>query len=396
MPLSVRRVEAEEFGRLQGAWSDLLSRAPGAGPMLTWEWTYSWWEAYRNWKAARALYVLAAYRDGLLEGVAPLVLRPWREAGLSFRRLEFMGTGEPEADETCSEFLDVVAAADAEEEVAEAFAEHLLRDAAWDELVLRDVRADEPTGAARLQAALQRRGKVAAESFGHARCPYIPLPASWDAYLAGLSRNSRRIIRYKRRQLLAAAAAEFVSVERADELQAVFPRFASLHRERWQAEHRAGCLASPVFGEFLAKVSGRLAEAGRLRISYLTLNGEMAAAYYLLKHGDRLYYYNSGMAVDRFGEHSPGSVCLGFIIEEAIRQGLREFHFMKGGADSYKFHWTSSVVPVLSLRVRRRGWKGAAGSLAAAPVRVAKAIARRMAARCKETADGGDSADCEG
>jgi len=363
--ISVRRAEADEFAGLRAEWNGLLARGRARSPMLTWEWAYSWWEAYRDADARRELRVLTARgADGELLGLAPLVLRRWRQFGLSWRRLEFIGTGEAEADETCSEFLDLIVDADRRPQVVAALTEALRSDGEWDDLVCRDVRREE-SAAAQVLRSLEADPNIGpVEESGHARCPFVALPGSWEEYLATLSRNSRRLVRHKRRQLEAAGQIGFVCAETRDETQRAMEGFARLHQQRWQAERQGGCFASGPFREFLLRLTPRLAERGAVRIATLSLNAEPVAAYYLLCHDRATYYYNSGLDLARFAELSPGSVCLGCIVEDAIRRGEREFHFFKGGADSYKYHWTDRAVPVFSLRVRRRGWRLALCALA--------------------------------
>jgi CelD/BcsL family acetyltransferase involved in cellulose biosynthesis len=364
--ISVRRISSEEFAAMRDEWNELLSRCAGSSPMLTWEWAFSWWEAYRDSKTSRELRVLTARReDGRLLGIAPLVLRPWREFAIPMRRLEFIGTGEAEEDETCSEFLDIVADREASAEVVRAFLKSLIEDDTWDEMVCRDVRKDVPSAVWQLRdLASDGAWRLRVREFGAARCPFVRLPSSWEDYLSTLSRNSRKTVRHKRRQIEAGGEVRFAVAETPEALERAFSAFLTLHQERWKSADREGCFASPVFADFMRRLTPRLARRGGVRIATLETNGEAAAAYYLLCDDRAWHYYNSGMALERFGGLSPGGVCQGYIIEEAIRRGLAEYHFLKGGAGSYKYHWTDQAVPVASLHVARRGWKEAAGRAA--------------------------------
>src|SRR6185295_516432 len=107
--------------------------------------------------------------------------------GIPFRRLELLGTGEPEEDEVCSEYLDVIAERGEERAVADAVARALLEGAfgRWDELVLE--RLDGARAMPHLLAtALIARGiPTSVQEMGVA--PYIPLPRTWEDYLAELS-----------------------------------------------------------------------------------------------------------------------------------------------------------------------------------------------------------------
>ncbi|MBN1671848.1 MAG: GNAT family N-acetyltransferase [Kiritimatiellae bacterium] len=353
-------------------WNGLLAASASNSPMLTWEWLYTWWETYRTCGVTRELCLLAArHANGSLAGLAPLVLRPFSQFGISRVRLEFLGTGEPEADETCSEYLDVIVSPDRREEVVAGLADYLAQHADWEELLARDVRTDIGAAATQLAERLASRGLVSSES-RPGQAPYIRLPDSWDAYLASLSRNGRKQLRSKRRQFETRGAAAFRSALALPEIRRMFPEFVRLHRLRWQAAGKPGCFASSHFSRFLEAVTARLSERGGVQVSWLELDGEPVALYYLLRHADALFYYNSGMDIERFGELSPGNVCLSFIIEQAVTDGIREFHFLKGGAESYKYRWTDLGVPLTSVLLRRKGWKQTlCRSLARAKDRVA-------------------------
>jgi CelD/BcsL family acetyltransferase involved in cellulose biosynthesis len=83
------------------------------------------------------------------------------------------------------------------------------------------------------------------------------------------------------------------------------------------------------------------------------VDGEPLAVFYAMSHGKGLYYYNSGVVPDRFERYSLGNIALGHMIEYAIEQGYREFHFFKGNPASYKQHWASGSVGVSDILIRR-------------------------------------------
>ncbi len=353
--MNVKRLSEAEFAGMGAAWNDLLDRSGAEGPMLTWEWAFTWWEVFRNRDGGRELYLLAALLpDGRLGALVPLVRRTVRRHGLRVAALEFMGTGEAERDETCSEYLDWIVDPALNPAQIDALAREILDDKQWDEIVLRDVRTDRVASLARFADLALAEG-VDVQRFAEARCPFIALPDTWDAYLETLSRNSRRLVRYKRKQLHSAAKVEFRMTDESSEVIRALDGFMALHQARWSSQQKAGCFASEAFSEFLKTVTGRLSLRRDVRVATLTIEEEPVALYYLLRRGSGLYYYNSGMQEGRWAEHSPGSVCMGHILEAAISEGLREFHFFKAGPGSYKYHWTDQAVPVVSLRLSRRG-----------------------------------------
>ena len=154
--------------------------------------------------------------------------------------------------------------------------------------------------------------------------------------------------------------------------------FMSLHQARWSGQQKAGCFASDAFAAFVRAVTERLSVRRAVRIATLTVDGAPVALYHLLRRGSCLYYYNSGMQEGKWAEYSPGSVCLGHILEASIREGLREFHFFKAGPGSYKYHWTDQSVPVVSLRLSRRGGQRALLRCADAAFAFARNVRTRL------------------
>ena len=184
--------DPSEAERLRPAWTDLLGRAARRDLTVSPDWMLVWWGVYGATRGRRLR--LALFRDaGRLVGLAPLLRRThWHRGLLPFRRLEFLASGEREGHGVCSNHLDVIAERGAEEAVARSLAAAVAAGTlgAWDELVLPMMDGDGPMPAL-LTTAFRDLG-LAAETVETARAPYIPLPATWDDYLKGLSCTHRR------------------------------------------------------------------------------------------------------------------------------------------------------------------------------------------------------------
>jgi CelD/BcsL family acetyltransferase involved in cellulose biosynthesis len=99
--------DPQAFAALEQEWDDLFHNCPRATPYQSWDWLYSWWEAYGEDYDLRLITVRG--EDGLLVGLIPLMLE--RSAG--FGRLLFIGGWQ-------SDFLDVLVRRDWEDRVCEA------------------------------------------------------------------------------------------------------------------------------------------------------------------------------------------------------------------------------------------------------------------------------------
>jgi hypothetical protein len=178
---------------LADEWRTLLSESATNEPTLSPLWLEPWWHVFGS---SRELRLICLRHLGRLVGVVPLSLRTrWARPGIPYRRLEFLGSGEPEADEIFSEYIGVVARSGMEEAVCLRAVEALCTGVLghWDELVCERMRGDAPSTRAWLTA-LRHHGLspvMTKERPTH----YVALPATWEAFLAQLSSSKRYRIR---------------------------------------------------------------------------------------------------------------------------------------------------------------------------------------------------------
>lgn len=165
------------------------------------------------------------------------------------------------------------------------------------------------------------------------RSPYVPLPPSFEDYLSLLGKKERHELRRKIRRAEDAAQGVFFRLTRtAEEFERDFPSFLALHRKS-QSE-KAAFMDDRMEGFFRETAEGFFS-AGRLRLAFLSGgNGDMASAFQIEWNGS-LLLYNSGFDPAR-REASPGVVLLARCIEDAIRQGFREYDFLRG-RERYKY-----------------------------------------------------------
>jgi len=342
---------ATELGALRSEWSDLLARSASDGPMLSPPWALAWWRVFGPLSGRRL--AVAAFREGeRLVGLAPFVARThWYAPGIPFRRLELLGTGEPQADEVCSEYLGILAERGEEEGVARAFAAALAAGALgpWDELLLGPMDRDNPVAAA-LVAALAQIG-AGAELAPAGPVHYIALPRTFAEYTASLSASSRYLVARSLRDFdrWAGGGAELHVATTPAELEEGKRALVSLHGERWSG---GGAFASARFRDFHDEVMAALFAEGDLELLWLTVGGvPFAVAYNILWRG-RVYYYQSGRRLDVPRNLRPGIVLLVHAVQRAIEGGLREYDFL-GGAYRYKRELGTGCRSAVRLRAVR-------------------------------------------
>ena len=98
-------------------------------------------------------------------------------------------------------------------------------------------------------------------------------PATWDAYLQGLSANARRNIIRSEKALAAWAegSMRLESVTSVGELDRGREVLLKLHHARWASDHQPGVFRSPLFLRFHEQIKACAQLAGKLRYLVLLL-----------------------------------------------------------------------------------------------------------------------------
>lgn len=337
--------DPEIFARLHDEWNALLDRGATRVPFLRAEYQQAWW-AQRGggeWPAAELVVVTARGDDGALLGVAPLFQarnRDGRPALLLVGSIEISDyldfvVAREQAEEFCTGLLDRLAGADVP---------------AWEVLDLHNVPAPSPTRAA-LGRAAGARGWTAGEQL-LMPVPAIALPGDWETYLATMvEKKERQEIRRKLRR--AEGGDDRVSWYTVDhrtgghDLDAETEAFLTLMSHN---PDKAGFL-TPAMRQAFHLIVRAAGENGWLRLAFLEVNGEKAAAYLTFDYGNRLYLYNS--AIDpRFNALSPGWVLLAYLLRWAIENKRAAFDFLRGDED-YKFRFGAVPGKIYRVQISR-------------------------------------------
>jgi CelD/BcsL family acetyltransferase involved in cellulose biosynthesis len=165
------------------------------------------------------------------------------------------------------------------------------------------------------------------------RSPFIPLPGSFREYIENLGKKERHELRRKLRRASESepALAFRISASR-EELSRDFPSFISLHRRSHPEKQR---FMDGRMEGFFREMAGEQFSAGRLRLAFLRgAKGDLAAAFQIESDGT-LFLYNSGFDPEASGL-SPGLVLIARCIEDAVRNGLKEYDFLRG-TERYKY-----------------------------------------------------------
>ncbi len=318
------------FERLAAEWNPLLQRSRYRTLFLTHEWQTTWWEHLGEGD----LWILAfrAQETGRLVGIAPLYLVPIAQGERAgTRQLNIVGCIE------VSDYLDLIIDQEWEEPVYRAFAAWLQSpDApAFDLLDLCNLPDDSRTHT--LLPPLLKADGWSVRVFQEDTAPQFELPFHYDTYLnERVEKKQRHEIRRKQRRAEREATVGFYIVGKEQSLEVEVDDFIALQRA---SRSEKAEFMTPPMRRFFHAAARALHDAGWLRLCFLTLNGEKAAALFAFEYDRRFLLYNSGYDPTAAHAHlSPGWVIVSYAIQYAIAVGNSHFDFMQGD-EAYKYYF---------------------------------------------------------
>ncbi len=331
--LSVERLPDIDVLRAERTTWDIWA-GQGKCPSIfrTADWLATWWEIYGG---EAQPWILRVSRDDQTIGYVPLMLTNRRPVpGVRVRSVEFIGAGE----RVCPEYLDMVCAPGTGVEISKAVDRYLLehRDE-WDRVWLSD---GYEGGSLSREIGMANWPGCHHEIVPISVCPYLNLPESWDVFLMERSKHMRR----KTRQIANKAEREltvdwrvFRPGDKAEDAVAMMTELHTLARQR---KGEVGNFAHKRYRRFHTTIIERMAEAGRLYLGALHLNGRPAAFFYGFIFADIFFNYQAGFHPD-FGRYRPGWYALGRVVRDLTGRRCRGLDFLRGDHD-YKWHWSDS------------------------------------------------------
>ena len=340
--------DAAVFTRLHDEWNALVERCATQVLFLRAEYLAAWWSGRGGgeWPQAELALVTARDEAGALVGIAPLFQATNREG-----RPALLLVGSIEI----SDYLDFIVARGNAAEFCTGLLTRLTAPDApeWEVLDLYNLPEASPTRAALAQAAAQR-GWSASEQLMQP-VPVINLPGDWETYLTTIEEKKER--QEIKRKIRRAEGGDdkvtwyMITGDAAQDGGRDLEAEAAAFIEMMSHNPEKAAFLTPAMREQMRAVTLAMGQAGWLRLAFLEVNGEKAAAYLLFDYANRLWIYNS--AIDpRFNALSPGWVLLGYLLAWAIESKRAAFDFLRGDED-YKFRFGAVAGKIYRLQIAR-------------------------------------------
>lgn len=313
-------------------WCRLLDHSPFKTAFQHPAWHEVWWKHFGE---GRSPLLLGVHEGGRLVALAPLM----RDGeGLQFA-----------CDPEITDYMDVLVDTEAGDSAYTALLDALAGEP-WHTLTLWGLPAGCRTITTLSQLAADR-GWTVEDDYENV-CPRVPLPATWDEYLASLSKKDRHELRRKMRRFQEAGAGMAVTtLSTPEEVAAGLDDFIRLHTA---SRHDKREFMTPAMEAFFREMAVRLAEAGLTRLFFVELNGARVAGLLAFDTGEELHLYNSGYDPE-FSHASVGLVSKALTLQAALESGKRCFDFLRG-AEPYKYDMGGQELQVRTLTVRRHAF----------------------------------------
>jgi CelD/BcsL family acetyltransferase involved in cellulose biosynthesis len=172
------------------------------------------------------------------------------------------------------------------------------------------------------------------------------LPSQWEDYLQRLKGKHRHEIRRKFRRLHEAGEINYQGIQDVDALPDALDLFFRLFN---LSSARKAAFMTPEMKAFFRSLIKAMAQLDMVRLNFLKIDGEPAAATLCFDDQSTVYLYNNGYD-PRFQSLSVGLLCKVMGIRDSIAAGRKAYSFLKG-KEAYKQRLGGQAVPIYRCRI---------------------------------------------
>lgn len=178
--------------------------------------------------------------------------------------------------------------------------------------------------------------------------PYIELDDTWIAALDRFSSRRRSDFRRMQRKAAEIGTVEFEFHEPSPgEAAALLEQAIAIEARGWKARNGTAIADNPAQLAFFRAYAKSASELGILRIAFLKLGSELAAAQIAAECDESFWLFKIGYD-ERFAHCSPGQLLMLESIQRAAQRRLKRFEFLGKSAEWTRF-WTQTERPRMKL-----------------------------------------------
>jgi len=153
----------------------------------------------------------------------------------------------------------------------------------------------------------------------------IPLGGTFDTYVSRHSGASRKSLRRDERRLKAAFEVETLCLRGSEVTNDTVDRMLAIQLRSWMVPRGAVSLRLPFYREVIPAFG----TAGNVEVWILQLDGKDVAYQILFLSQKRVYAHNTAFDI-RYGEYSPGTMLMMFMLRDLFGRGQQEFDLLQG------------------------------------------------------------------
>lgn len=317
----------DRFEALEQVWNDLAEKADYCTIFQTFEWLYSWWQAFGD---EHQLNILTVSRDGELVGIAPLMLTPRKKFGIRSRVVEFIGTPE-------SDYNDFIGAD--KELITNAVVDYLLENRNDWTLIDLDQVSERTSTSKCLRSRLESIGQPVwiRQSEECLAFVYDGPEDKRSEYAPRKGKKLRNCINYFTKidelELCELRSAEGIE----DELYNLFRQ----HVARWMDTLTPSRFTEARHQDFFFKLNRQLSPKDRMSLLVLKFKGRAIAYEFNFDYKGTVCLYTCSHDVF-YSKKSAGTIMNNMLHGHYVRKGVVELDFTRG-AESYKGTMTNRV-----------------------------------------------------
>jgi CelD/BcsL family acetyltransferase involved in cellulose biosynthesis len=189
--------------------------------------------------------------------------------------------------------------------------------------------------------------------------PFVDLEAvrtNSGGHMALLQSNVRGQVKRANRLYEARGELKYEVAQSLPRALSIYDELITLHHEWWRKRQQPGAFHSEYFRIFHRRLIENRFATGEIQLIRVGCGGDTVGCLYNLAFRGVVYFYQSGLAIERDNRMKPAYVCHMEAIRHCARAGFRKYDFL-AGVEGYKERLATGRSEIVWARVRKSATK---------------------------------------